>query len=306
MIERPGALGTVTRLARPARRVVSLVPSETEAVAMLGAGDRLVGRTDYCVEPAAALAEVVRVGGTKDARLDAIVALAPDLVLANQEENTEALVAGLTARGIAVHLSFPKTVADAVTLQHDLAVLLGLDPATHPLLARLRAAVAEAEARRARTRPVRVFCPIWMDPLMTVHADTYISDVLDLCGGANVFADRPRRYPLAADLGRAPAWSAERVGARDTRYPRVTLDEVVALQPEVVLLPDEPHPFSDADAEVFRRLDIPAARAGRVHRTDGKALCWYSPRLIDALPRVADWLRGEVATGGLPSRANLG
>jgi hypothetical protein len=83
------------------------------------------------------------------------------------------------------------------------------------------------------------------------------------------------------------------VGARDTRYPRVTLDEVVERQPEVVLLPDEPHPFSDADAEVFRALDIPAARAGRVLRVDGKALCWYSPRLIDALPQVRAWLHPD-------------
>lgn len=306
MIERVGALGTITRLREPARRVVSLVPSETEAVAMLGAGDRLVGRTDYCVEPAETLALVPRVGGTKDARLDRIVALAPDLVLANQEENTEGLVAGLLARGIAVHLSFPKTVADAVALQHDLGLLLGFDPATHPVLVRLRTAVAEAEARRSHTQPVRVFCPIWMDPLMTVHGDTYISDMLDLCGGSNVFADRPRRYPLAADLGRAPAWSDARVGARDTRYPRVTVDEVLAQQPEVVLLPDEPHPFSEADAEVFRGLDMPAAHARRVHRTDGKDLCWYSPRLIEALPRVAGLLRPSTDTTGLPRRVNLG
>ncbi len=306
MIVLPGALGHITRLAGPARRVVSLVPSETEAVALLGLGHRLVGRTDYCVCPAEVAASVPSVGGTKDARLADIVALSPDLVLVNQEENTPALVEGLVARGIPVHLSFPKTVSEAVTLQGDLALLLGLDPNRHPTLVRLREAVAEAEGRRATVRPVRVFCPIWMDPLMTIHADTYISDVLDLCGGVNVFADRPRRYPLAADLGRAPAWDSARVGLRDTRYPRVTLDEVVALQPEVVVLPDEPHPFTEADAAVFRGLDIPAARTGRVHRTDGKDLCWYSPRLLDALARVADLLRGGVPTGGLPSRGDLG
>src|SRR6202044_2720392 len=107
--------------------------------------------------------------------------------------------------------------------------------------------------------PGRAFCPTWMAPLMTVHADTFISDMLDLCGAANVFADRVRRYPLAADLRGAAPLSPEKVGDRDVRYPRVTLDEVVARAPELVLLPDEPHPFTEADAAVFRSLAIPAA-----------------------------------------------
>jgi len=282
-----GALGTVTELPSPARRVVSLVPSVTEAVVMLGGGAWLVGRTDYCVEPPA-VTSLPSVGGTKDASLDAIAALSPDLVLVNQEENTEALHRGLVARGIAVHLSFPKTVGDAVALARDLAMLLGLDASR--TIAAMERAVAEAERARAERAPVRVFCPIWMDPLMTIHGETFISDVLDLAGGANVFAERTRRYPLAADLGRAAPWSAERVGQRDVRYPRVTLDEVVAQQPEVVLLPDEPHPFSEEDAAVFRALPIPAARDGRVRRVDGKDLSWYSPRLTTGIARVAGWL----------------
>jgi ABC-type Fe3+-hydroxamate transport system substrate-binding protein len=289
VIEVPGALGTVTRLPSPARRVVSLVPSVTEAVAMLGGMRSLVGRTDYCTEPAA-VASVPSVGGTKDADLDRVAALAPDLVLANQEENTEAIFRGLLARGIAVHLSFPKTVGDAVALARDVAAMVEVGDGAAAVVAAMERAVVEAERARAERVPVRVFCPIWMDPLMTIHGDTFISDVLDLAGGANVFADRTRRYPLAADLGRATAWSAERVGGRDVRYPRVTLDEVVERQPEVVLLPDEPHPFSEADAEVFRALPIPAARDCRVRRVDGKALSWYSPRLIEGIGEVARWL----------------
>ena len=272
-----------------ARRVVSLVPSVTESLFLLGAGDLVVGRTDYCVEPMPAVGRVASVGGTKSADVDAIAALDPDLVLVNREENTEAIHRDLVARGLNVHLSFPKTVADAVALMGELAALVGA-PGDHPALVRLGASVAAMERLRGQTLPRKVFCPIWMDPLMTVHGDTFISDVLDLCGGENVFLDRPRRYPLAADLGTAAPWSNDRVGLRDTRYPRVSLDEVVARQPEVVLLPDEPHPFSEADAEVFRALDIPAARQGRVLRVDGKALCWYSPRLADALPLVRAWL----------------
>ena len=119
---------------------------------------------------------------------------------------------------------------------------------------------------------------------MTVHGDTFISDMLDLCGAANVFADRERRYPLAADLGDAPAIDA---GLRDVRYPRVAIEEIVARAPELVLLPDEPHPFSEEDAAVFLALDIPAASGGKVVRTSGKDVCWYGAWSIEGIPRIA-------------------
>ena len=121
---------------------------------------------------------------------------------------------------------------------------------------------------------------------MTIHGATFISDILDLAGAQNVFADRERRYPLAADIGGAPALPPEAVAERDTRYPRVTLDEVTARKPELVLLPDEPHPFSEEDAEVFRALEIPAAERGAVVRTGGKDLCWYGAQTVTGLPRV--------------------
>jgi ABC-type Fe3+-hydroxamate transport system substrate-binding protein len=142
----------------------------------------------------------------------------------------------------------------------------------------------EARARRAAHPPLRVFCPIWMDPLMTIHGETFLSDALDLAGASNVFADRPRRYPLAADLGRAPSLPEERVGARDTRYPRVTLEEVCARAPELVVLPDEPHRFDEADADVFR------ARGLSVLFVSGRDLSWYSPRMGRGVLAIADRL----------------
>jgi hypothetical protein len=125
-----------------------------------------------------------------------------------------------------------------------------------------------------------------MKPLMTINGATFMSDVLDLAGAQNVFADRERRYPLAADLGKAVPLSQEEVAGRDTRYPRVTLDEVVARAPELVVLPDEPHPFSEDDAAVFRELAIPAARRGAVVRTSGKDICWYGARTVAGIGRV--------------------
>jgi hypothetical protein len=131
-----------------------------------------------------------------------------------------------------------------------------------------------------------------MDPLMTIHGATFISDMLDLCGAQNVFADRERRYPLAADIGSRKPIDP---GQRDVRYPRVTRDEVVSRAPQIVILPDEPHPFSEADADVFREL-LPGAL---IHRTDGKDLCWYGARSADGIDRVREMivqLRGSLAS----------
>jgi ABC-type Fe3+-hydroxamate transport system substrate-binding protein len=271
------------------RRVVSLVPSDTLNVAALGCAHLLVGRTDYCELPAE-IVSVPSVGGTKNPRIDDVLRLEPDLVLANQEENTRGDLETLAQRGVRVYVAFPKRVAEGVSHLARLARLFAVEraPEVRDLVRRAYAAVREAEAARAAAggRPVRVFCPIWMQPLMTIHGDTFISDMLALSGAENVFGDRTRLYPLAADLGKAPALPPEKVEGRDVRYPRVTLDEVVARAPELVLLPDEPHPFTDADAEVFRSLAIPAAARAAVVTMSGKDLCWYGARSVEGIARV--------------------
>jgi ABC-type Fe3+-hydroxamate transport system substrate-binding protein len=286
VIEVVDALGRTVRLAAPARRIVSLVPSETESVIALAGAGVLVGRSDYCIAPRDAVASLPTCGGTKSIDVDAVVALRPDLVLVNQEENAKKEVERLIDAGLTVHVSFPHDVSAALAWLESLARLL--DTPDAPALAATRAAVREAFAIAGRREgPLRrVFVPIWMDPLMTFDGRTFASDVLELAGAANVFADRPRRYPLAADLGTAAPLSPERTEGRDTRYPRVTVEEVVARAPEAVLLPSEPHDFTEADAEVFRALPIPAAARDAVRFADGMDLFWYGTRLAESLKRL--------------------
>jgi ABC-type Fe3+-hydroxamate transport system substrate-binding protein len=269
------------------KRVVSLVPSDTLTVAALGCASSLVGRTDYCVLPEDILS-VKSVGGTKNPRVEEILALSPDLVLANQEENSRGDLEALAKANVRVFIVFPKRVAEGVAHVARLARAFRVegDPRVRALCKQGYEALREAEAARKEEPPLRVFCPIWMTPLMTIHGATFISDMLDLCGAQNVFADRERRYPLAADLGKAPPLPPEKVDGRDVRYPRVSLDEVVARAPELVLLPDEPHPFTEADADVFRALPIPAATRGAVAKVDGKDLCWYGARSAEGIARV--------------------
>ena len=182
---------------RPPQRIVSLVPSDTLNVFALGAGNRLVGRTRYCVEPEEALCLPV-VGGTKDVDVEAVAALRPDLVLVNQEENSRAPIEGLARLQLQIFVSLPKRVAEGIAHLARLSRMLAVheDPVVVDLLRRgYRAAALPPPAR-----PVRTFVPIWMDPLMTVNGETFIHDALRLAGGANVFADRVRRYPLQAML----------------------------------------------------------------------------------------------------------
>ncbi len=278
------------------KRVVSLVPSDTFNVVALGCKGALVGRTDYCELEAEDAEKIPSVGGTKNPRVSEILSLEPDLVIANQEENTKKDLEELAMQGVKVLVAFPKRAADGLAHLARLARIFRVDsdPAVRDLLREGYQAIREAEAALKTRQPLLTFCPIWMDPLMTIHGSTFISDVLALAGAANVFADRERRYPLAADLGERAPLPAEAVAGRDTRYPRVTIDEVVKRSPELVILPDEPHPFSEADADVFRALDIPAAANHAIVRltkstsagATGKDLSWYGAQTVKGLGRV--------------------
>ena len=179
----------------PARRIVSLIPSITEILFAIGAGDRVVGCTIYCTEPPEGVATKTRVGGEKNPRLDVIRALAPDLVIANVEENVREHVETLRGWGIPVHVTYPRTVADGIRLVGELGALLEVDERAREIEAELQARYDQVRASTAGRRPRRVFCPIWRRPYMTINRDTYVHDLLAVSGGVNVFGDEARRYP---------------------------------------------------------------------------------------------------------------
>jgi ABC-type Fe3+-hydroxamate transport system substrate-binding protein len=276
-------------VSEPPQRVVSLVPSITESLFDLHLDDRLVGITNYCVYPVEGVARLPRIGGTKNPRIDEIVALRPDLVIANQEENRKDDVLALQAAGIPVWVTFPRTVADAFNLLWNIMHVFD-QPEMVPrvrLIEQTMDWVWRLSEPRLAANPCRVFAPIWFEPLMTFNGDTYASDLLRICGGVNVFAERERRYPLKADQGEAQSSSA---AGRDTRYPRITWEEVEAAQPDVILLPSEPFAFDDAHLPLFERLNVPAAQHGRIHRIDGSLLTWHGTRIAYALTVLPDVL----------------
>jgi ABC-type Fe3+-hydroxamate transport system substrate-binding protein len=257
------ASGTALRLARPPRRIVSLVPSVTETLCALGLTEALVGVTAYCVEPRDVVRTKTRIGGEKDPDLGAIRALAPDLVVANIEENVREHVETLRGWGVAVWVTYPRTVAEGLAMIRELGEVTGTAERAAAILAELEPLHARVRAATARRRAVPVFYPIWRAPWMTINRDTYVHDLLAVCGGANVFGDAPARYPT------------------------VTLEEMAARRPEVIVLPDEPFRFRRAHLADFAPFGgVPAVRDGRVHLVDGKPFSWHGPRLGEALRTI--------------------
>ena len=262
------------------RRIVSLVPSLTEALFALGLGERVVGVTEWCVHPAAGVASLPKIGGTKNPDVSSIIALRPDLVIANREENRRRDVERLGSAGIPVWVTHPRTVRDAVALLGALADLGATEESRHAVVEPVAAALERAEGERPERR-VRVTCPIWRDPWMVVGDDTYAHDLLTRCGGENVFA-----------------------GVSGRRYPRVELAEIEAASPELILLPDEPYAFGQRDAQELGALDIPAGRAGRIYLIDGTLVTWYGPRILQAIETLCG-LFAEAITAGHERRRGV-
>ncbi len=283
------------------RRVVSLVPSMTESLFDLGAGPAVVGVTDFCRPPEAERSRLAVVGGTKSVDPQAVVALKPELVLANQEENTREVVEGLEAAGLKVWVTFSRSVEEAIQVLWAMVRLFRLTQA-RATVQTLEMTLAWTAGAAAADGAVPVFVPIWegeaspSDPWwMTINRGTYVHDVLAVCGGANVFGDRDRRYPLAADLGGAPS---EESAGRDTRYPRVTREEIIEKAPELILLPSEPYAFTDADRSRIADLlrGTPAADHDRIRTVDGSLLTWHGTRLGRALAELPPLIREAVGS----------
>ncbi|MEU6124300.1 helical backbone metal receptor [Streptomyces sp. NPDC047123] len=238
---------------RGPRRVVSLVPSLTEAVAVSVPG-ALVGATDWCSHPAGL--DVPRVGGTKNPDVPRILSLAPDLVIANEEENRAPDLAALRAAGVEVLVTEIRTLDEAF---RELARVLAECGAGRP---RWLAAAEQAWTAPPRLSPrVRAAVPIWRRPWMVLGRDTFAGDLLARLGVDNAYA------------------------AHAERYPRVPPDELRAAAADLVVLPDEPYRFTREDGPEAFPTGTPVALV------DGRHLTWYGPSLAEAPAVIGEALR---------------
>jgi len=237
------ALGRTFAFTAPPRRVVSLVPSLTETLFDIGAGGAVVGITDFCIFPPDL--DRPRLGGTKNPRVEAIRALAPDLVYVNLEENLLRHAAKI-AEFAPVFATEPKTVADVSALIETLGEIHGRD------VGRWLDGLKPVLHRREFT----FVCPIWKNPWMWCGGDTYVSNLIESVGGRNLLRERER-------------------------YPTMALDDVRAMKPEVVFLPDEPYAFTADDAKLFENVIGPFP---------GHLVTWHGTRTILGL----EFLRSRI------------
>ena len=259
------ARGTALLLPTPPQRIVSLVPSQTELLADLELGDRVVGITRFCERPAAWHREKPFVGGTKQVNVDAVRRLQPDLVLANKEENLRPDIE-LIDDFAPVFVTDVGSVDDACKMIRTVGHLTHTTERAEPIASRIQNAMQSLSVDHR----IRAVYLIWRDPFMTVGGDTFIHDVMERGGFHNPFDDH-------------------------LRYPEVTMDDIVSADPDVVLCSSEPFPFHQKPrfTEDLREAlpDIP------VHVVDGQVFSWYGSRLLSA----SDALRALHASIASPS-----
>lgn len=238
-------------------RLVSLCPSLTELVFDLGRGADLVGITDWCVHPSDRVGAIEKVGGTKTPDVERICALAPDLVLMNEEENRIEDAQALRGRGLRLNVSMPRDCADTARMVRDIAADLDRREAGERI-----ADDIEQRARRVRESAldqssVRFAYLIWRQPWMSVSADTFASSLLTQAGGVNVFVDSP------------------------VRYPTIAIEALVDAKPDALFLCTEPFPFQDRHRDELARLcGVPRER---IVIADGEYLSWHGSRTPDGI-----------------------
>jgi ABC-type Fe3+-hydroxamate transport system substrate-binding protein len=247
-------MGRQVEVSFPPKRIVSVVPSQTELLHEFGLEKEVIGLTKFCVHPEAWFRSKQRIGGTKKLHLDKIIALRPDLIIANKEENTREEIEFLSQH-LPVWISDISTVAEGLDMILQVGMLTDRPQLAADLKDRISSSFRQLETAQNK---VSVAYFIWRNPWMTVGTDTFIHDMLCTAGWQNVYS-------------------------ATTRYPETSLDELEVLNPELVLLSSEPYPFAEHHiAEIRSRL--PKAK---ILLVDGELFSWYGSRMQYA----ADYLK---------------
>jgi iron complex transport system substrate-binding protein len=237
-------------------RIISLVPSITETLFALGLDDQIVAITRFCLYPEDRVKRKPKVGGTKNPKLTEIVAYHPDLVIMNVDENRKEDADLLKENGVQLYVTFPNSIPETCEMLDELGKLLNVT-------GRSGSMIAEIQARSDFQPPARkkTLILIWRNPYMTVAPGTYVDSMARVFGFDNVIDPQTQRYPKLGD------------------------QQIAALDPDLILFPDDPYPFRDRHVEEFKER-YPQMRAVRNHRLawfDGSYLTWFGYRTLLAL-----------------------
>ncbi|PLX40773.1 MAG: hypothetical protein C0609_11790 [Deltaproteobacteria bacterium] len=239
----------------PPKRIISLVPSITETLFDLGLGERVVGRTDFCIYPEEEVKKLPPIGGPKDFDPAAVIALGPDLVLCDAEENYKEGVEALRAKGIKIFVALPRTLISVASLLMRLGRLLKVEEIAAKS-AREIIDIAEKEHKE----PLPVLCPIWRDPWMSFSDNTYCGAVIRGAGLRNI------------------------AGGLSGAYPELYLEELPTGEITLLLLPSEPYPFTAGDADELAGIIPLAAKI----LFPGEWLTWYGARTAERIKKLAE------------------
>jgi ABC-type Fe3+-hydroxamate transport system substrate-binding protein len=264
MIETMDQIGHAIALQAPARRIVSLVPSQTELLFDLGLADEVIGVTKFCIHPLAKCQMKVQVGGTKTIHLDRIEALAPDLILANKEENTPDDIHYLQAR-------YSVWTSDIEDIRAALDMVTAVGKLTDKAVeaAAMTKRIEEELTTHLMSHPLRALYLIWRKPYMAAGPQTFIHHMMHAAGFANA----------AQDLS-------------NQRYPVLEVADIARLQPDLLFLSSEPYPFNEKHRQMAAILpQIPCVFV------DGEMFSWYGSRMMLA-GRYFQTLRQQINSLG--------
>lgn len=238
------------------KRIISLVPSQTELLVDLGLGDLIVGVTKFCVHPENLRKRTTVVGGTKDVNYDKIKALQPDIILCNKEENTPEMVKVLEKISV-VHVSDIISLKDAMNIIFEYGKIFNAGDLAVALVEKFQKDLLEFRSFPKTSRTVMYF--IWRTPWMIAGKETFINTLLELNGWENL-ADH-----------------------QAGRYPEMKIEDLQVLKPDLVLLSSEPFPFKEKHIP-----EINKHYKGQIELVDGEYFSWYGSRLIPALKYFQD------------------
>ncbi len=241
------------------KKVVSLVPSQTELLVDLGLQDTLVGVTKFCIHPRALRASKTIVGGTKKVNYDKIKSFSPDLILCNKEENTQEMVQALE-KIAPVHVSDIKTFTNALQLIDDYGTIFNVTEKAQDLQAKILKARLRFRESVQQHNTLKVAYLIWREPLMAVGGDTFINAMLEEVGFQNIFSQSTDRYP--------------------------EITEVDLKDADIILLSSEPYPFNEKHVLYFEK-----ETGKKVTLVDGAYFSWYGSRLRKAFPYFSQFLQ---------------
>lgn len=243
-------MGRGVKVPFPPRRIISVVPSQTELLYDLGLDDEVVGITKFCVHPEGWFRDKTRVGGTKKLNLEKIRALQPDLIIANKEENDQEQIETL-AKEYPVWVSDISTIEEALRMIDGVGAIVNREAKANELIKDI---VSGFESLQRSALKKRVAYLIWYQPWMAAGGDTFICNMIETIGWENVFKDQGR-------------------------YPEVTIERLKEYKPDLLLLSSEPFPFKEKHAKEIKEAMPEVA----VKLVDGEMFSWYGSRMLKAV-----------------------